>query len=375
MSFVSNTTTSTDTQYNLLNQWSTNQTGGADKTGGAGKSDKVGGTGATGAGSIAGTQDGPDAAAPTALTAMMASISEMMPKMTGEQLDVLITSFTTKLKDTIDKSDKDQITNEQGVKREQIAEKTKKYKEAQEKIEEAKHAMEHASFFDKLKLAMQYIGAIMSIIAGIAAIIAGVALAETGVGLAAGIIGGTCLIASGVIMLTMAADSTVAMETAKDGQGGMFGHMIHSIAKAEGKSDEEANEMAHKGAMGISIGLMVLACVTGVVGGALNPEGEVSAIIDVVSEAMNMVTMAVSTTSEVGSAVYNKEAQDDQADAKNMQADGKRMEALGKVLDDFIDMAIARLKASGDRFAAVIDSVTDAMKDRADTMSRAQFKA
>ena len=45
-----------------------------------------------------------------------------------------------------------------------------------------------------------------------------------------------------------------------------------------------------------------------------------------------------------------------------------------QMLDDMIDAALARLMASGDRFAAMLDGISDAMQDRGNTLSRARFQ-
>src|ERR1700712_3408371 len=101
--------------------------------------------GTTGAGSIAGTQAAPDAAGTSNLSEMMASIAGLIPKMSGDQLDVLIVSLTPKMKDTMDKSDKDAIKTNQDAKRIAIAEKRGKLEESLKKIQDAEDAQKHAS--------------------------------------------------------------------------------------------------------------------------------------------------------------------------------------------------------------------------------------
>jgi hypothetical protein len=367
--------------------------------------------GPTGAGNIAGVNAAPDAAGTSNLSEMMASIAGLIPKMSGDQLDVLIVSLTSKMKDTMDKSDKDAIKTSQDAKRVAIAEKRGKLEEALKKIQDAEDAQKHASIWDKIKLAFQYLGAILSMVAG-------AVMVATGVGAVAG----AMLIASGAVLLALAIDQTVSMATAKNGQDGLgaLGLMCKAFAKLEGKSDEEAEQIAEKGQMGLRIGLMGVALilagpsmVMGIAsmvssatttateiasdaeenatiaeeGAAMGEQGAAAAdevttqaeqiqqIAEKVLDVVNDFTAVGSAITEVGSSVTHYQASSDQADAKHAQADAKRFEAMQQFLDDMIDMALSHLKNNGDRFSAMLDSVTDAMKDRADTMSRATFKA
>lgn len=440
MSSISNFITPDNTvgtsQYlNQLGQQTLNQTGGATKTDAT--------TLTTGTGQIAGVHTAPDPAGLTHLSAMMASIASIMPKLSDDEIQVLTESITQKMKDTIDKSQMDKVKNDQEKQHSALLAKEKKLQEAEKKINDAIDAQKHASIWDKIKLAFEYLGAILAMVAGVFALLSS---AVTG---PAGAVAGVLLITSGLMMLTLAIDDTVSQATAKDGQPGMgmFGLMCKAIAKSEGKTDAEAEEIGKKGEMGFKIGLMAIAIITGAVGMFLNPTAAVSdaeeigvmteeteqdmqdlgttvqdgvdmsnslqdtesSLTDVsdVEEASTSVSNASSgwrmqiaesivergqgierglkiadnlsnvgsATQQIGSSTLEYQASDDQAAAKTAQAEAKELQALGKFLDGMIDMAIQNLKHNGDRFNAILDSVTDAIKDRSDTMSQAKFRA
>lgn len=221
---------------------------------------------AVGAGTAAGVSAAPNAMPGVPMGVLMASLAPLMPRMSGEQLDVLVASFTEKAKDVQDASDKDQIKSQETAKRAAIKEKKANIENSIKKLAEAEDKMKHASIWDKIKLAFEYVGAILTILAGIATIAVS---ALTGVGVVAGAIGGGFMIASGICMLTMAVDSTVQIAQEDQGKGdlGMFGKMCKDIAKSRGMSDEDAEKVGQKGAMGASIALGALAAIFGLAGG------------------------------------------------------------------------------------------------------------
>ena len=337
----------------------------------------VDGATSVGAGVVTSAGAAPAVLSGMAVGAMMASLSAIMPKMSGEQLDVLVTSFTEKMKEASDASNKDQIKTDQQAKRASIAEKKAKIEESIKKQAEAEDKLKHASLIDKIKLAFQYLGAVLAIAGGIAAM----ALAGwTGVGA----FGGAMMIASGLCMLTMAVDSTVQVAQHDQGKGdlGMFGMMCKAIAKSEGKSEEEAEKIGQQGAMGASIALGAMAAIFGIAGAGAGIADSAMAVenlavkvtSDVIDVATDVTNIAASGV-DIASGVEHYEASNLQADSLHAKADGKRMEAVQAFLDNAIDMAIASLKGSGDRFNSILDGITDAMHDKASTISHAQFRA
>ena len=77
---------------------------------------------------------------------------------------------------------------------------------------------------------------------------------------------------------------------------------------------------------------------------------------------------------DVSSSALKYQATEKSADAKTLSASAKADEAVMQMIDDMIDQALSRLVASGDRFSAMLDSITDSIQDRSNTLSRAQFK-
>lgn len=405
-------------QTTTTSYWSRNVDG-ANAAGGAAP--------ATGAGSIAGAGPAPDADPMALLNAAMSSLAEIMPKMSGDQIDVLLGSIIAKMKDVTDKGDRDAINTNMAAKKDAIHMKEASLKEAETKLESAADSMKHASIWDKIKLAMSYVGAILTMIAGAVMIATGV-----------GAVAGACLIAAGVIMLVLAIDQTV--ETAEKDQGkaglGMFGMMVKACYEGthSGCTDEEAEKAAEKGQMGIQIGLMGVALLlslpamagsaASLVSGGMRLAARVAesvtefagmgeTVASSVTEASASVTEAVETfqtflrggseaaddaaqaarfqrvatvltrvneaatagsqvvdgTATAASAAYGYDATRDSSDAKTYQADGKRFEGLAAILDDLMDAAMLRLKGSGERTNGMLEALIESVKDRGETLA------
>lgn len=337
----------------------------------------------TGSGSIGASGQAPDVQRSAMMGAVMSSLAAMMPKLSGQAVDVLLLQVTTAMKDTISKSEKGKIESDTNVKKTQIDEKKAKMDEANKKIEEAENKMKNMSIWDKIKVAFQYIGAIMAIIAGALAIAAGVALGGFTGGLTAiaGVVGGIAMISAGVMMLGMAADATVGL-TNKDGLG-----IVGLIAKDynmkhKGMSEEDALADARSREQISRIVVAVIASVLAI-GGAIASGPAVAAAagstaMAIAGNAVNVVngvTTAASATGDMTVGILKREAQEQKAEGTKRQAEGKEMQAMIQQLDDMIDMAMQRLKGAGDRFEAMLDSLTDAIKDRGDTMSRVGLRA
>lgn len=328
----------------------------------------------TGQGNVGQTGPTPDAPPPNMMGAVMESLGAMMPKISGQMLDLLLLQITTQMKETISKTEKDKIETDTGAKRVQIGEKQAKLEEAAKKIQEAEDKMKNMSVWDKIKLAFQYIGAIMSIIAGVFAILAGVAAgAFTGGATAiAGIVGGAMLITAGILMLGMAADATYAM-TNKDGLG-FVGAITKEIKMDQGMSEEDALASAQKADMIAKITVGVLAAVLAIGGSIAAAFVATPALVGTVMSVIGAVNTVAMATGDITVAVLRNDAQQDKADGIHKQADGKKMEALIQSLDDMIDLAMARLKGAMNVFDGMLDALTDAIQDRGNTMGRVGLK-
>lgn len=261
-------------------------------------------TSTVGAGAAAGTAEAPDPVPGLAYGALMASLGPLMPRMSGEQLDVLVASFTEKAKDISDASDKDQIKTQEEAKSAALKQKKANADYAIKKQAEAEDKMKNASVWDKIKLGFEYLGALLTIAAGVATIAAGCLTAETGVGLAAGIIGGSCMIASGVCMLTMAVDSTVQVAQEDQGEGdlGMFGMMCKDIAKSRGMSDDDAEAVGQKGAMGASIALGAMSAAFGLASAGAGGAESVASLVESIGE----IAETVAAEAEEGASLASK---------------------------------------------------------------------
>lgn len=345
--------------------------GAAQKTGTTTATQAPVGTGATNAAGAA-----PDPSRTTAMSGVMASLSAMMPKISSQDTDILLLQVTTKLKETTEATEKDKIRVDTADKKAKIEEKQRKMDEAQEKIKAAEDKMKNLSIWDKIKIGFQFLSAILTMVAGLAAILVGAAAAATGVGVAA-IAGGAMMITAGVLMLYSAIDATVAA-TREDGLG-IAGLVEKNKLMKEGKTEEEAIQ---GGAKKDQLARTVIGAVTAAlaIAGAIAafPAGGGAAIIALTSRVTGVVsaisTMATSA-GDITTGVLKYKATQERSEGQLKQADGKRMEANIQMLDDMIDQAMMRLKGAGERFSAMLDSLTDAIKDRGDTMSRVGLRA
>lgn len=78
---------------------------------------------------------------------------------------------------------------------------------------------------------------------------------------------------------------------------------------------------------------------------------------------------------DLTTSIMKNEANQEKASATEKKGEAKQMEATIQSLDDMIDLAMSRLKGAGQRFDAMLDSLTDAIKDRGDTMARVGLRA
>lgn len=339
----------------------------------AGGAESIQGPVGTGAANAAGAA--PDPARTTAMSGVIASLSAMMPKVSAQDTDVLLLQITTKLKETTEASEKDKIRADTSNKKAQIEEKQRKMDEAQEKIKAAEDKMKNLSIWDKIKIGFQFLSAIMTIAAGVIAALVGAAAVATGAlspaGVAA-IAGGVMMVTAGVLMLYSAIDASVAASR-EDGLG-IAGLIEKDKLMARGKTEEEAIQ---GGAEKDKLSRTVIGAVTAAlaIAGAIAafPAGGGAAILALASRVTGVVsaisTMATSA-GDITTGVLKYKATEEKSEGQLKQADGKRMEATIQVLDDMIDQAMTRLKGAGDRFNAMLDSLTEAIQDRGDSLSR-----
>ena len=335
----------------------------ADKTGQIKTEKPVTGTGMMAAGGKA-----PDVATALSMGAMMGSIMAMMPQISGQSLDVKLMEVVNKMKDSIDSSEKGKIEVDRDKQRAMIGEKRAKLEEAEKKIQEAIDKRNSASIWDKIKIGFQMLGALITIALG--AVMIGLTPL---LGPAAAIAGGL-VIAGGVCMMVLAIDSIVAAST--KGQGGAAAGM--GIAGHFASLFTDDKELLGKIDLGFKLSVTALSVIFGIAGSLImpNPAGMASIIQGFASAAAGVATATIgvaTATGDVVTGVQKYEASKLEAGAKEKQAEGKETEALMKVLEDAIDQALKRLMGAGDRFAAMLDSISEAAQDRANTMSRAKF--
>lgn len=333
---------------------------------------------AVGSGNIEATGKAPPV--PTAaksMNAAMASLLAMVPQMAGDLLDVLLLQITTKMKDSVDQSEKGKIETDGQKRKQQIADKAAKYEESQKKIDESQSKMKETSKISSI------LGTIFNFLSAIVQVVVGIALIATGVGAA----NGALMIAAGALSALSAVDSVVAL-TNKDGLG-IVGLITKAAAMENGASEEEAVKMGQTADLVaqavVTTATLVLSIASGVGAIAGAASGAASAASSAATATMKAVDLG-SKAANIGLNVANAatkgiiagvtyDQQKGHLNAVSDRADAKSMEAVTKALDDAIDQAMTRLKGAGDRFDAMLDGVIDAMKDRAESVSRVGVRA
>lgn len=102
--------------------------------------------------------------------------------------------------------------------------------------------------------------------------------------------------------------------------------------------------------------------------------GQTAKLARQATAATNSVNSAGSSAVDVGKSVVTSQAEEIRADAKKREAEGKEFQAQLQMLDAVIDKAISLLVDEGNRFAAVLGSVVDAMNDRSQSLSQVRFE-
>ncbi len=290
----------------------------------------------------------PDPSSP-AVQNILSSLSEFFPSRNAEDVDILLARTTLEQQEVVGKTNTNELVAKEEQKRESLAEKTKTLEEAQKKQEEAEAKQKKGGFFNKLKQAFQAIGAVLTMAIG-------AALIATGVGGPVGV----ALVGLGAMQMVMMLDSLVAQHN--DGFG-----LMGSMWKAMGASDDVAR--------GFDIAFQVTMTVAIVAGAILTARADVAAAQFAQGAALVIgATTTIATSSlSVKSAVVNKEAAFAQAEAQDTQAKSQEMQAFTEILNDFIDQILNRISGAASQFNAMLDDISTSVKDRGDTLARANF--
>src|SRR3984893_2481512 len=111
-------------------------------------------------------QTGANGGAPAtaAYAAILAPIVAITPSISDDAIDIMLAAATMKMKKLEAQSDNDQVTTDSDKKRDAMAVKEEKLKEAVKKIEDAIYKAEHQSIWDKIKCAFEAIGAALAMV-------------------------------------------------------------------------------------------------------------------------------------------------------------------------------------------------------------------
>ena len=289
----------------------------------------------------------PDPSSPS-FQVVASSLSQFFPALSGEEIDIKIAQATLQLQEVVGKTNTNELVAKEEQKRESLAERTQKLEEAQAKQEEAEAKQKKGGFLNRLKTAFQFIGAALTVAIG-------AALIATGAGAAFGAV----LVGMGAIQMMMAIDSVVAQETG-------FG-ITGNIVKAFGGSDELAR--------GFDIAYQVIATVAIIAVSIMTMRADVLVAEFAKGAALvvGAVTTITSSSVAIKSSVVNNQAANAQADAQDLQADGQDLQAFNELLNDFIDQILNRVSGAATQFNAMLDDISQSVKDRGDTLARANF--
>ncbi len=289
-------------------------------------------------------------------SALIDSLQEMAGPGGADSDKILaeLAAIKDKLKQTLGKTDDDQVNVEEQKKQAALQEEKAQNDKSTKSLKDAQAAQASESIGDKIKLAFECIGAVL-------AVVVAVALIATGVGAVAG----AFLLAGAAVAIALAVDGVV--KEATPDHLGIMGSIVH----AAGGSLAEAQ----KGDMGFELALSGVALICGGVTMFLNPEGTASAIastvanVSKIAEGVSDVGMAGST---VSSSVYSYQATGDQADATKAQAQVKYIQASMTELDNQIDAAINALSQMMQGFNQSTGSLMDAIKAHVQSLHQFQ---
>ena len=295
------------------------------------------------------------------------------PNVSGEDLDVLIASVTLEMKEKVEKTEKEKIELTSEQKKNATAQKQAKEDEAVEKREEAQKKEKKASFWDKIKLAVQGIGLAL-------AAVAAAVLIASGVGFALG-----ALLIAGVVASAIQFTDAMIAHFAPE-VGGLMGAIAIAASFSSGglipMPDEEAlakmNQVFGYVMMGVSLTIGIATMVAGNVGSTAAllskamDKGAKFLMACECMEAANNVTGAVA--SGVG-ASFRADALELQGDSMDKSAEAKQLEAILEVLNEAIDMAMQRLMQTFETFNGMLDVTVQMSMDRGKTAASARFGA
>lgn len=300
----------------------------------------------------------PNPNVPLSYTSFVASLERLMPKISDDDLEVLLAETEGKLKKTETGSDEDRINIDSAMKKAIMDQKKQQLDQAQQNIEDAAAKSQSTDLWDKIKLAFQALAAAVTLVVGLA-------LIATGAGAALGVL----LVAAAVVQIIGLVQSAM-QET---GGHGILGQIIKDC----GGSDDAAN----KADMALSIYTAIVGIVIGIAtcwaGGA--------GIVDIASAAAELATVITSladATAAVATGIgdgiaagITYQAANDTADAKDEQAAAKELDAFATQIDALITMIIQHLSGVGKAFGDVLDTIMDTLKDVNNTLMHVKLTA
>ena len=362
---------------------------------------------ATGTGGVGGVGGG------AFMAAVLDSMHSFMPAISEDEMSVMLAVVTAKMREMQSKTDQDQINTDSLGKEAALSEKGKKLEDAAKKQKDAIYKQEHMSIWDKIKA---FFEAIFSVIA----MVLGALLVATGIGSSLGM----ALLVGGTVGLVMAINDITIQFTGL-GIAGNLDKLVHpndpsSWAKADmgfgialavagiiacfvdpegieavgdgiaegianvAKMGEEAASLGEEGAGIVDTLKTIVSAVKSSLGELkearqLAMEGsDIAETVNKLASVATRLQQVESVTMAVGNVVeggFKMEVANLQSDAKSLQAKAKEMEALMQGFDMMIDLAIQKLQASGDRWAKMLESISEGMNQRSHTLSHAKFRA
>lgn len=296
----------------------------------------------------------------TSYAQLMASLGSMMPLQKNPDSEILLADAMAKMKDIEENANTEKYKNDQEAKRSSLAEKKAKMDEADRKIQEAQDAMKNGNIFAILKMIFQAIAAALSVVLG--ALLVGVCP----------VLGGL-MIAAGVVGIIMMVDAAVQQGTGM----GIMGNIAMAVTGDE-KVAREADMAFRLTMAAVGLILAVAMIAAGRVDSIVDQLAQLSTKVDQFRQIATGITAAINIGTAVGDSAQagvNVKAAENQSDARKLQASAKEIQAALAQLDDFIDIALSRLIAVMNRFNDMLDSLTDMINDKAQSLSNAKFTA
>lgn len=317
--------------------------------------------------SVPGTQGTTTAQQSFMMTAILESLHKFMPEISGDDQDVLLAQVQSKMKETVNRTDNEEVRNKSESRERQLEERKKKLDEAEKKLQEMIKLQNSGDILDKIKLAFEILGALI--------FTAIVTIGTLGAGTAAGVAVGVALIIGAVAGDVMALNDVLQKSTGL----GIAGNIAKSLNPHDPGAWSKADQIFTYTLMGIAAAAMVVGMATGYgeeqFAQMLPKMIKNAADVERATHLLNIGNTVVTAVADVGAAVTHYETTNIQAQAKKDQARAKELQALMKHLDQMIDLAIKRLQENGDRWVKMLDSITQSMQDRAETVGKAKLTA